>query len=238
MKSIKIKKRKCKIVAHRGVSGLERENTCAAFVAAAVQPYYGIETDVHVTKDGKFILCHDNDLKRVAGVDFVIEETEFAKLRRVKLYDTTGVKRNDLVLPTMEEYFSICKKYRKIAFLEFKNRIEKEKIAEIIESIKSWGWLTKTVFISFHRDNLIDLRLLQKKVKIQLLTMGYGDDLFDFAIQYNVGLDVHQKIINHDFVKRAHDLGIKVNCYTVNEKETAERFVEYGVDYITTNILV
>ena len=39
-----------KMIAHRGVSGLERENTCPAFVAAGVKSYYGIETDVHVKK--------------------------------------------------------------------------------------------------------------------------------------------------------------------------------------------
>ena len=51
-----------KIIAHRGVSGLERENTCAAFIAAGNRSYYGIETDVHVTKDGKFIVFHDDSI--------------------------------------------------------------------------------------------------------------------------------------------------------------------------------
>ena len=49
-------KGRIKMVAHRGVSGLERENTCPAFVAAGVKSYYGIETDVHVTADGKYII--------------------------------------------------------------------------------------------------------------------------------------------------------------------------------------
>ena len=116
MKAVKIKKGRCKMIAHRGLCGLEKENTCSAFVAAAMHNYYGIETDVHVTKDGKFILCHDDDLKRVAGKDLIIEETDFAKLRKVTLFDTDGkTRRADLVLPTMEEYFSICKKYKKIA---------------------------------------------------------------------------------------------------------------------------
>ena len=59
-------KESIKMVAHRGVSGLEFENTCPAFVAAGVKSYYGIETDVHVTKDGKYIVAHDDDLKRIA----------------------------------------------------------------------------------------------------------------------------------------------------------------------------
>ena len=63
-----------RMIAHRGVSGLERENTNAAFVAASNRSYFGIETDVHVTRDGKFIIHHDDNIKRMTGVDAVIEE--------------------------------------------------------------------------------------------------------------------------------------------------------------------
>ena len=50
-----------KMVAHRGLSGLELENTAAAFVAAGNRSYYGIETDVHRTADGKFVVIHEFD---------------------------------------------------------------------------------------------------------------------------------------------------------------------------------
>ena len=49
------------IVAHRGQSGLERENTASAFVAAGNRRNVGIETDVHVTADGKYIIIHNDD---------------------------------------------------------------------------------------------------------------------------------------------------------------------------------
>ena len=55
------------MVAHRGLSGLETENTQCAFVAAANRSYYGIETDVHVTKDGRYVISHDGNLSRVSG---------------------------------------------------------------------------------------------------------------------------------------------------------------------------
>ena len=43
------------MIAHRGVCGLEPENTNAAFIAAGNRSYYGIESDVHKTADGKFV---------------------------------------------------------------------------------------------------------------------------------------------------------------------------------------
>ena len=79
-----------KMIAHRGLSGLERENTNAAFVAAGQRSYYGIETDVHVTADEKYIIIHDNDLKRIADIDLEVEKTNFATLREACLFDMDG----------------------------------------------------------------------------------------------------------------------------------------------------
>ena len=110
-----------KMIAHRGLSGLEKENTCPAFVAAGVKSYYGIETDVHVTKDGKIIVIHDDNLKRVAGKKMVVEESYFDELRAVRMLDTDGVTpRADLFLPSLEEYVAICRKYEKQSILELK----------------------------------------------------------------------------------------------------------------------
>ena len=49
MNTIKVDRKNTLMVAHRGVSGIEKENTCAAFVAAGNRSYYGVETDVHRT---------------------------------------------------------------------------------------------------------------------------------------------------------------------------------------------
>ena len=61
------------MIAHRGLSGLERENTCAAFIAAGNRSYYGIETDIHITRDGRFIVYHDDNTLRLTGVDSVVQ---------------------------------------------------------------------------------------------------------------------------------------------------------------------
>ena len=62
-----------RFIAHRGLSGRVRENTCAAFVAAGNRSYYGIETDIHRTGDGKFVLIHDSETVRVAGENLTVE---------------------------------------------------------------------------------------------------------------------------------------------------------------------
>lgn len=120
MNTEKIKKLNVKMVAHRGVSGLERENTAAAFVAAGNRSYYGIETDVHVTADKKYIIIHDDDTERVAGIKLNVEESRYKELRKIKLKDLDGSDRADLCFPSFDEYLDICKKYEKVCVLELK----------------------------------------------------------------------------------------------------------------------
>ncbi len=103
MDTIKLDKqgRTVQMIAHRGVSGLERENTCAAFVAAGNRSgYFGIETDVHCTADGKYIIIHDDNTLRVTGQDMVVENTDMQTLRSLHVMDLGSEQpRGDLVLP-------------------------------------------------------------------------------------------------------------------------------------------
>ena len=137
MDTIRFEHRETKVVAHRGLSGIETENTCAAFVAAGNRSYYGIETDVHRTADGKFVVIHDDDTSRVGLDHLVVEESTFDTLRALQLCDKDGARgRSDLRIPTLGEYISICKKYGKVSVLELKNSFEQADIDAIVEIIR------------------------------------------------------------------------------------------------------
>lgn len=237
-KTIKIfEKKGCKIIAHRGLSGLECENTCAAFVAAGVSSYYGIETDVHVTYDKKFIICHDDNIVRLTGRDMVIEKRTLDELRKVGLSDTDGKNRSDLIFPIPEDYFSICRKYGKKAVFELKNKMENSDIDRILKLVKNENMFGETIFISFCRENLIHIREVEKNANIQYLTDKANDETLDFINEYNCGLDIYHKALTKDYVKKVHGLYLKVNAWTVNNPDDAENLIDMGVDYITTDIL-
>lgn len=226
-----------KIIAHRGVSGLERENTCAAFIAAGNRSYYGIETDVHVTKDGKFIVFHDDTTDRLLGIHHVIEETDYETLRSLRLTDLDGTRRGDLVLPSLEEYIRVCKKYGKECVLELKNHFEMKHIREIISIIRSEDWLDHTTFISFDLANCICVRQCLPDQRIQYLVQEVTEEIFSQLVQYGFALDADYRTITREQVAACRKAGIAVNVWTVNTVETAEKMLEFGVDYITTNIL-
>ena len=226
-----------RMVAHRGVSGLERENTCAAFVAAGNRSYFGVETDIHRTADGRYIVFHDDNLTRLLGDGRVVEEMRFDELRALRLTDLDGNARGDLLLPTLEEYVHICKKYDKDCVLEIKNHFEPEDIDNVIAIIRGIGWLERTIFISFDLPNMLCIREKLPQQRAQYLVSSFGDDLLSILTQNHLDLDIKYSSLSAEQVRACHEAGIKVNVWTVNEAADAERLAGYGVDFITSNIL-
>ena len=227
-----------KMIAHRGVSGLERENTCPAFIAAGVKSYYGIETDVHLTKDGKFLIGHDDSFLRVADVDMVIEESNFEDLRKIRIKDTDETKnRADLFPPSLEEYIRICKKYDKQSILEIKNVFPKEKVWEMVEEIKALGWYNRTTFIAFDVENLVNIREKYKDSDVQYLLEECGDKEIAFMIENKMDADLCGYCVTKEKVDVLRAGGRKVNVWTLDTLEHAEMAKAAGVDFITSNIL-
>ena len=226
-----------RMVAHRGVSGLERENTCAAFVAAGNRSYFGVETDIHRTADGQYIVFHDDNLVRLLGDERVVEEMRFDELLALRLTDLDGNARGDLLLPTLAEYVNICKKYDKDCVLEVKNHFEPEDIDNVIAIIRGIGWLERTIFISFDLPNMLCIREKLPQQRAQYLVSTFGDDLLSILTQNHLDLDIKYSSLSAEQVRACHEAGIKVNVWTVNEAADAERLAGYGVDFITSNIL-
>ena len=230
MPTIKLKKHKhTKMIAHRGLSGLYVENTVSAFKAAGKATYYGIESDVHVTRDGKFIIFHDDTTRRLSRINLEIEKTDYNTLRLLPIKFHR--------MPSLTEYIRCCKNYGKIAVLELKNSMSRENIAGIINTISNLDYLGDTVFISFSAQNLMYVREINADQTVQYLADKFNQKVFDTLLSNRFDLDIHYTALNGDIVELCHDNRIKVNCWTVNEPADAERLIDYGVDFITTNIL-
>lgn len=238
MDTIKIEKGKTRLIAHRGVSGLEAENTCPAFVAAGNRSYYGVETDVHVTADGRFIITHDTHTTRVTGVDLVVEETDFDRLRAMPLYQKDGATRIDLRMPSLEEYLTICGHYDKVCVLELKNPMPREAVAGILEVCRRIRSLEQMLFISFDFQNMRHIRALEPQARAQFLQQEpLTPQRLEELAENRLGLDIWYKVLTQADVEAVHARGLEVNCWTVDDPEAARALIGWGVDQITSNIL-
>ena len=238
MNTVKIEKGSTLMVAHRGLSGIEAENTCAAFVAAGNRSYYGVETDIRRTADGQFAVNHDGNLLRIAGEAINVEEVSLDVLQSIVLFDKDGTKsRKDLRVCTLENYISICKKYEKHCVLELKSDFTDEEVARFIEIIKGLDYLENVTFISFIYENLKKVRRILPNQSAQFLFKEITEEIVENLKADRFDVDVHFAALTPETVAEFHAAGLKVNCWTVDDKEVTERLVSYGVDYITSNIL-
>ena len=241
MDTIKLQKNGVKMIAHRGLSGIERENTYPAFIAAGNRSYFGIETDVHVTSDGKFVIIHDETTERVSlgQSNINVEKCTFDEVKDIILPDLDGsMSRRDIKIPLLCDYISICKKYGKICVLELKGRFKKEDIERMVEEIKNLGYLENVIFISFSYENCVDLRTLLPDATIQFLTMEImSDNMIELLVKNKLDLDIYYPRISAEWIEKLHESGIMVNVWTCDSKEDAEKLISMGVDFITSNIL-
>lgn len=238
MDTIKINKGKTKMIAHRGLSGLEKENTLAAFIAAGNRSYYGMECDIHKTKDGEYVVIHDYDTKRVATIEILIKDHTYSELKEVFLNDIIdGLPKPHLVIPRLVDYIDICIKYEKICVIEFKGLFSEEDIKEVIKIIEEKNYLNNCVFISFALENLLLIRNISKKIKLQYLTSKYDNEILNILINNKLDIDINYSTLTKEIFEELKSNNILINVWTVDNPIVATMLVNWGVDYITTNIL-
>jgi glycerophosphoryl diester phosphodiesterase len=229
---------KVRMVAHRGASGLEVENTCAAFVAAGNRSYWGIETDVRHTADGNFVLMHDADTVRVATDEVSISHSTLETLQSIRLRNkyTDEKDRGDLRIPTLQEYVAICKYYEKHAVLELKSDFTEEELCAICAIIGDY--LEHTTFIAFGYENLVRLRKHFPTQSAQfLIGKEVPENWLELLLSQHLDLDIYRGVLTEEMVRICHENGITVNCWTVDDLDVAAQLAAWGVDQITTNIL-
>ena len=104
------------VQAHRGNSGHAPENTLAAFKSALDAGADGIECDIHLTKDGRFVVCHDDTIDRTSDGTGAIAEMTFKQLRKYDFgYSAKfGEQFKGEKIPALEEMLEIVRPMRVI----------------------------------------------------------------------------------------------------------------------------
>ena len=236
--TIQINKGSCKMIAHRGLSGIERENTNAAFIAAGNRSYFGIETDIHRTNDGRFAVIHNHDTEYVSGEKLVIGEHSLNELEQLILFDMDGGKsRSDLRIPTLESYLSICETYDKVCVIELKDAFSEAELKDILTLTENAGRKDRCIYISFLPENMELLRKLDASCKAQLLTGECTPDTIEFLKKNHLGIDIWYPALNEEDIALLKKENIEINCWTCDDPSEAERLIALGVDFITSNIL-
>lgn len=120
------------IIGHRGAKGIAPENSLSGFKKAVELGIDGIELDVHLTKDGKLVVIHDMDLKRLSGLKIPIKQFAFEELKKYDISESFTKNQEKIIekLPEEKKYFLELRKIQADTFyLNIYEQLTKKKIS-------------------------------------------------------------------------------------------------------------
>lgn len=229
--------RSCKNLAHRGASGHAPENTMAAFHAAEKMGADGFEFDVLLSSDGVPVVIHDETLGRTTnGTGFVHQHT-YAELQGLDAGSWFGASFAGEKIPRLED---VLREFGARMFLniELKNSYLSYPGLEekVIALIRRYGVEKNCLVSSFDHESMERFHTLAPDIPTGLLY----DCILIQAPQYakHVGasaLHPYFRCISKKQVEAAHENGLQVNVWTVNEPADMHWMLTTGVDAIITN---
>jgi len=139
---------------HRGIINKNhKENLLKSFLQS-FKKGYGIETDIHATKDQKFICFHDFTLKRIFKDKSSIKNLNYSDIEKITKKKIQLL--NDILKASKNKYF---------LFIEIKPIFSKKILKKLVSETSDYS---KCVFISFKHKNIYDLLKINKKIKVGL----------------------------------------------------------------------
>lgn len=236
-----------KMIAHRGYSSRAPENTLPAFRLAVESGFWGVECDVHKTWDGKFVVMHDDNLARMCGYNVKIEALTLEEIKEYPIIAGEKISSYpELQVPSLEEYLAVMAGNSKVhPVIELKDVYTEKELEEIVELVRDYGLLGRTLFISIYQTNLIVLQNMEILKEGQLQYVYGAEEVnrvveidgatVDWCIEHEIDLDARYNLLTESAVSRLHKGGRLVNAWTVNELGDAYMmFHEYKIDMLTT----
>lgn len=216
------------IIAHRGASGHEPENTRDAFRTAIMLGADRIEFDVH-RSGGRLVVIHDDTLDRTTNGFGLVRSAELNKLRRLDA-------GNGQQIPLLEEVLDLVDKRLKVN-IELKGENTSGLAVNVIDRYvreRDWSY-DMFVVSSFDHDELRRVKQLQPKIPRAAL-IGEFPFSFDEIADIEAGaINVSSDIVSSGMVDEAHRRRMGVFVYTVNEADNIQRMRAMGVDGIFTD---
>ena len=211
------------VIAHRGASGYELENSLAAFHAAAPRGADAVELDIHSSADGEIFVHHDERLP------------DGRHISRSTAADLVGVRlSNGEPLPTLAQALSAVGG-RLAVFVELKTlspAADARLLAVLAAGPNPRGYAVHSF------DHRIVRRLGEREPQLVRGVLSGAYAIRPLAGLHDAGatdLWQEQSLIDRDLIAAAHHARARVLAWTVNEPERMRQLIDLGVDGLCTN---
>lgn len=226
------------IYAHRGASHYAPENTMTSYKEAAAMGADGIEIDVHKSKDGYLIVCHDEKVDRTTNGSGYIKDIN---MKELKSLDAGGWFSKEFVgekIPLLEEVLDLVKMENLLLNIELKNgpifydNLEEE----VVNAVKAYGLEENVIISSFNHYSLLAIKKIEPRIKTGILYIAGMVSPWKYA--KSIGADAIHPLfltINKDVTEECLKNDIMINPFTVDRESDMILMRNMGVTSIITN---
>ncbi len=240
----------CNVISHRGANQVAPQNTIEAFEKSIEIGCDGFETDIHLTKDGIPVVCHNFTIDETSTGKGAIKDMTLEELRQYDFGSYKGEEFKGVKIPTLDEFLEVSKKMgdrMKVLDIELKSEKFGEAGTELaektIDAVKNHGLFDKLLISSFDPSILVVCKKIDKNCKTGILYSP--DNLVSIKISARpvafakeIGCDALHPFamyVTRLYVERAHRAGLQVNPWTINKELTAKHLIKLGVDGLITD---
>lgn len=227
-----------KIFAHRGASSYAPENTMEAFKLAIKQNADGIEIDVHLTKDNRVVVIHDETIDRVSNGKGFVSDYTLKELRQFS-YNYKFEQYENVQIPTLEDVLELIKPTNLILNIELKtNFLWYENIEKIVLNIvDKFVMQDRVIYSSFNHYSIQKIKNLMPMANVAYLFTDVILDIVKYAKESGVNA-LHPCLYNlkmASFLNEYKKNNLVLRVWTVDDEKYMKELFKENVDSIITN---
>lgn len=214
-------------IAHRGASGYEMENTLAAFKAAVALGVDMVELDIRTCKTGEAIVIHD---KFIESTKIQLKKLSLNQLQKIHI--ANGEK-----IPTLQQALTIIPKKVKVN-IDIKDTKAVEEVVQLIgQEVQKGRSYDDFIVTTYNPTTILKINKLDKRIATSVLIFFLPATLIKLAAKFRNTVSVQLKLkhVSQKTVNLAHQFGLQVFAWVVNDPKEIQRLKKIHVDGIITD---
>jgi len=200
-------------IIHRGIVNKKfKENLLSSF-KKSFSLGFGIETDIHLTKDREFVCFHDFTLNRIFKKRMSIKNLNYSYLKELSINQNKRI-------PLLKDVLEISKnKYPLL--IELKPKLSKKNLQKLIKETSKYS---KCTFISFNHKNIFNLQKIKSNIKVGLSFSNISSikEIINASKNKRINCYVLDKTFLNN--KKIQNLKIEKYFYTIKKKSDFKKY--------------
>lgn len=226
------------LTAHRGITAVAPENSVPAYQKSVELGFYSAECDIRLTKDGHWVLLHNDDVNGRFCQFGAVEDMTLEEVRKLRFKNGSNFwAYENLGMPTLEEYLDVFVGSSTRPQIEIKSE-NYDMLYTILETVEAKGLTEQSIIISFDLKQLEAIRALNKDIELWYLIDKIDEkNIAEAKALGNTWLSPNLAANDTQSIQLAVDNGIGLSFWTVNTIEDAKMLYNMGVRYMETDKL-